>query len=157
MPLRQTRRHKEVPDQWFIDYGNFPLTECKDHCRAMQILPPEYYNNVQGVLDWFRERACVRQGNWLGTKFPFDPKWIIEAISDSTLYPIYYIISKYANSGELRTEQLTEAFFDHVILGLGEASEVSMSTGVTIELLERIKADVYYWYPLDINRAGKSI
>ena len=114
---------KKVPDQWFIDYGNVPLTErCKDHCRAMQILPPEYYNNVQGVLEWFRERACVRQGNWLGTKFPFDPKWIIEAISDLTLYPIYYIISKYANSGELRTEQMTEAFFDHVILGREEGS-----------------------------------
>jgi leucyl-tRNA synthetase len=87
-----------IDDQWFIDYGNEELTErTSAHCRSMTINPPEYAENVHGVLRWFRERACVRLGNWLGTRFPFDDRWIIEAISDSTLYPVYYILSVYAN------------------------------------------------------------
>ena len=147
---------KKVPDQWFIDYANATLTDqSKRHARSMHILPQEYYVNVQGVLDWFRERACVRQGNWLGTRFPYDPKWIIEAISDSTLYPIYYIVSAYFNSGQLKLESLNEEFFDHVFLGKGEVSQVAASTGVSAELLTQIKDDVYYWYPLDINLGGK--
>ncbi|WP_019176906.1 leucine--tRNA ligase [Methanomassiliicoccus luminyensis] len=147
---------KKVDDQWFIDYANAALTEnTKAHCRAMHILPQEYYVNVQGVLDWFRERACVRQGNWLGTRFPYDDKWIIEAISDSTLYPVYYLVAHYYNCGQLTADQMTEAFFDYVLLNKGEASEVSKKTGVSAELLDRIKQDVYYWYPLDINLGGK--
>jgi leucyl-tRNA synthetase len=147
---------KKVDDQWFIDYANASLTEnCKRHAKSMHILPQDYYVNVQGVLDWFRERACVRQGNWLGTRFPFDPKWIIEAISDSTLYPIYYLVAPYYNSGQLKLDSMNEAFFDYVLLGKGNVSEVSTSTGVSVELLDRIKEDVYYWYPLDINLGGK--
>ncbi len=83
---------KKVPDQWFIDYGNAELTgKCKEHAKEMEILPNEYYVNIQGVLDWFRERACVRQGNWLGTKFPYDEKWTIEAILG--LYTLSNILS----------------------------------------------------------------
>ncbi|MBQ7405157.1 MAG: class I tRNA ligase family protein, partial [Candidatus Methanomethylophilaceae archaeon] len=128
---------KRIDDQWFINYADKDLTErASEHCRTMDINPSEYSENVHGVLDWFRERACVRQGNWLGTKFPYDDRWIIEAISDSTLYPIYYIISIYANDGRIKPEQMTEAFFDYVILGKGTASEVSDSTGMTSDIVE---------------------
>ncbi len=104
---------KRIDDQWFINYADKDLTErTSEHCRNMDINPQEYADNVHGVLDWFRERACVRQGNWLGTRFPFDDRWIIEAISDSTLYPIYYIISLYANEKQISPEQMKEEFFD---------------------------------------------
>lgn len=147
---------KKVPDQWFIDYGNRELTEnSKDHALGMQIMPADYLSNIQGVLDWFRERACVRQGNWLGTTFPFDDRWIIEAISDSTLYPIYYLISRYANDGLIEEEQMTEEFFDFVFLGVGDIEEVSKNTGVEAALLRKMRDEVEYWYPLDINLGGK--
>lgn len=147
---------KKVDDQWFIDYANSEVTlASKEQAKRMDIFPAEYYQNIHGVLDWFRERACVRQGNWIGTRFPFDEKWIIEAISDSTLYPVYYTISKYANDGSLRPEQMTEEFFDLVILGSGDAAAVSESTGVDPGLLKRIQEDVRYWYPLDLNLGGK--
>ncbi len=147
---------RRIDDQWFINYADPDLTErTKAHAKDMQLNPPEFADNVQGILDWFRERACVRLGNWLGTRFPFDDKWIIEAISDSTLYPVYYTISLYANSKQILPEQMTLAFFDYVILGQGEVSDVSKETGISVELLEKIRADVLYWYPLDINLGGK--
>jgi len=147
---------RRVDDQWFINYADEKLTKrTSDHCRTMTINPSEYQNNVHGVLEWFRERACVRQGNWLGTKFPYDERWTIEAISDSTLYPIYYIISIYANNRTILPEQMTESFFDHVILGKHSAEQVSKETGITKELLKRIRDDVDYWYPLDLNLGGK--
>ncbi|MCL1978775.1 MAG: leucine--tRNA ligase [Methanomassiliicoccaceae archaeon] len=152
MPVRV----KRIDDQWFIDYGNEELTErTSDNCRGMEIYPPEFNENVHTTLRWFRERACVRQGNWLGTRFPFDEKWIIEAISDSTLYPLYYIVSIYANDGRISPENMTEEFFDHVVLGKGDVKKVSDSTGVPADILKEIRDDILYWYPLDVNLGGK--
>lgn len=147
---------KRIDDQWFINYADRKLTDAtKEHCRDMTIFPSQYYENVQGVLDWYRERACVRLGNWLGTRFPFDDKWIIEAISDSTLYPLFYMISLYSNSGQIAPAQMTPAFFDYVVLDKGEPAAVSAATGISPELLEGIRRDVHYWYPLDVNLGGK--
>ena len=147
---------KRIDDQWFINYADRQLTDStKEHCRDMTIFPAQYYENVQGVLDWYRERACVRLGNWLGTRFPFDNKWIIEAISDSTLYPLFYTISLYSNTKQITPEQMTPEFFDYVVLEKGEPSAVAGSTGIDQELLEKIRKDVHYWYPVDINLGGK--
>ena len=147
---------KRIDDQWFINYADRQLTDStKEHCMDMTIFPAQYYENVQGVLDWYRERACVRLGNWLGTRFPFDNKWIIEAISDSTLYPLFYTISLYSNTKQITPEQRTPEFFDYVVLEKGEPSAVAGSTGIDQELLEKIRKDVHYWYPLDINLGGK--
>jgi len=149
-------RIKRIDDQWFIDYGNEELTQrTSDQCRKMELYPQEFNENVHSTLKWFRERACVRQGNWLGTKFPLDEKWIIEAISDSTLYPLYYIISIYANCGKIYPDNMTEEFFDHVVLGKGNAEDVFKKTGVPVKILNDIREDVKYWYPLDINLGGK--
>jgi len=147
---------KRIDDQWFIKYSQEDWTEkAKGHAEAMNIYPKDYHNNLPNVLDWFDDRACARMGSWLGTRFPLDEKWIIEPISDSTLYPIYYLISLYVNEHGLKPEQMTEEFFDYVFLGRGEADDVAGKTGASAGMLDRIKADVAYWYPLDINLGGK--
>lgn len=147
---------KRIPDQWFIDYANPELTEhSKEHAKTMKILPREYYENIQGVLEWYRERACVRMGNWLGTRFPFDQRWIIEAIADSTLYPVYYVISMYVNDGRVKASQMNESFFDYTVLGRGDSASAENATGVPAKVLDDIRAEFEYWYPLDINLGGK--
>ncbi|MCE5297262.1 MAG: leucine--tRNA ligase [Euryarchaeota archaeon] len=147
---------RKVDDQWFINYADEELTaRSHDQAKRMHIIPTDYMTNVHGVLDWFRERACVRQGNWLGTRFPFDDKWIIEAISDSTLYPIFYTVTPYVNDGSVKAENLTTEFFDHVFLGKGDVNEAARASGLDPSLLAKIKADVDYWYPLDMNLGGK--
>ncbi|MCK5024285.1 MAG: leucine--tRNA ligase, partial [Thermoplasmata archaeon] len=148
---------KKIPDQWFIDYGDDNVTEIsKAFVRdEMNILPPEYKDSMPATLDWFKERACARLGNWLGTKLPQDPRWIIEPISDSTLYSAYYIISPYINAGSIKEEQLNDEFFDFAFLGEGEQDALSTSTGIPVETLEKVRNDFDYWYPLDINLGGK--
>lgn len=147
---------KMIPDQWFIDYGNQEATRiAKNHVPQMFIQPQDYKDNLPGILDWFQERACARLGNWMGTTFPFDERWIIEPISDSTLYSAYYLVSNYVNEGKLAPEQMDEKFFDHIYLKNGSTDEVSASTGIDKTVLENITADFDYWYPLDINLGGK--
>ncbi|MBN2127376.1 MAG: class I tRNA ligase family protein, partial [Candidatus Diapherotrites archaeon] len=147
---------KKIPDQWFINYSNEALTvKSKNHAEKMNILPKEFYNNMPGVLEWFQDRACARLGNWLGTKLPFDNRWTIEPISDSTLYPCYYIVSKFINLNKIKAEQLTEEFFDFVFLEKGTVQAVSKNTGITVSLLEEIQGEAKHFLPLDINLGGK--
>lgn len=146
----------KIPDQWFIRYSDRELTEkSKEHARNMVIKPKTYADNLPGTLEWFQDRSCARLGNWLGTDFPFDDRWVIEAIADSTLYPAYYVLAKFYNQGKIKAEQMTEGFFDHVYLGRGDPNELAQELGVEEELLGEIKDTFDYWYPLDLNLGGK--
>ncbi len=141
---------------WFIKYSDENWTKKSiNHAKKMNLYPATMKGTFANALEWFSDRACAREGRWLGTRFPFDENYVIEAISDSTLYPIYYTVSHYVNQNMLKAEQLTEEFFDYVFLGEGSLKTVSKRTGVDEKLLERIKKDVDYWYPLDLNLGGK--
>jgi leucyl-tRNA synthetase len=147
---------KKINDQWFIKYSDKELTnKTIDHTKEMLIKPENFKRNLPNILNWFNDRACARQGRWLGTKLPFDNTYTIEAISDSTLYPIFYLISLYSNSGKIKPEQMTEEFFDYVFLCKGDPKQVSKNTNISEQILNNIRKDVEYWYPLDINLGGK--
>lgn len=137
---------KKIDDQWFINYADPELTEkSKKQAQEMSIFPKEYYDNLPSILDWFGERACTRLGRWMGSKFPFDKKWTIEPISDSTLYPAYYIVSKFVNNKTLKVDDLTEEFFDYVFLGEGKGKEK----------WKPVRQEFEYFYPLNLNLGGK--
>lgn len=137
---------KRIDDQWFIKYSDPELTErSKEQAKVMHIFPQEYHDHLPAILDWFGDRACARLGNWLGSKLPFDSKWIIEPISDSTLYPAYYLISKWVTSKTIMVEELTEEFFDYVFLNKGKGKES----------WKPIREEFEYFYPLDLNLGGK--
>ncbi|HIJ11956.1 TPA: class I tRNA ligase family protein, partial [Candidatus Woesearchaeota archaeon] len=131
---------------WFIKYSDQEITDkTKEHVKSMNIYPHEFKEHLPGILDWFADRACTRLGNWLGSTFPFDDTWTVEPISDSTLYPCYYIVSKFVQNGTVSIGELDETFFDYVYLGIGEGKES----------WKPIRAEFEYFYPLDMNLGGK--
>jgi len=142
---------RRVPDQWFIHYGD-PVW--KEQTRAlthrMQFYPAEYGTELAGILDWYADRPCTRQGRWLGTPFPLDPSWLIEPIADSTFYPAYFVVRPFVADGRLGLEALTDELFDYVFLGRGEGAP-----SVSRTLLDEIRSEFLYWYPLDLNIGGK--
>ncbi|MFW6120949.1 MAG: leucine--tRNA ligase, partial [Petrotogales bacterium] len=138
---------KLIPDQWFIKYSDETLTkESKEYAENMNIFPQDYKHEMPKILDWFEDRAAIRKGSWLGTPFPFKKDWIIEPISDSTLYPAYYMLSNYVNQGKITAEEMNDKFFDYIFLGIGPAKNKTW---------KKIKSDFEYWYPVDINLGGK--
>lgn len=145
-----------IPDQWFIKYSEKELKEKTiEHSKTMTFYPKQFKTNFKGIIDWYNDRACARQGKWLGTAFPQDEDWTVEPIADSTLYPIFYIIAKYVNSGIITPEMLSEAFFDYVFLGEGNPDSLNKQTNIQPETLKEIREAIEYWYPLDLNLGGK--
>ncbi len=53
---------------------------------------PETRNQFEGVLDWLNQWACARSYG-LGSKLPWDPQFLVESLSDSTIYMSYLTVA----------------------------------------------------------------
>ncbi len=142
---------RRVADQWFLRYSDPAWkAETVASFADLSVVPDEYGRELPGIVDWFDDRPCTRRGRWLGTPFPLDPSWTVEPIADSTFYMAYFVVRRFVSTGRLEVRQLTDAFFDFVFLGEGPGEP-----SVARELLEEVRAEFRYWYPLDLNLGGK--
>lgn len=156
---------KIVTDQWFIQYGD-AAWKAETH-KAMQdvtFYPPLVRKQFEHVVDWLRGWACTRE-HGLGTHLPQDGRWLIESLSDSTIYMSYYTFAHLLERGTVTgatqragvdPADLSDAFFDHVLLGKGSAKEAARGS-VTLDLVERARREFSYWYPLDFRNSGKDL
>lgn len=148
---------KIFQDQWFIDYGK-PQWKKLVHewLDQMQILPEELRAEFNYVIDWLHEKACARKSG-LGTRLPWDPEWIIESLSDSVIYMAYYAIARSLKEHNIQSEQLTNAVFDYIFLGKGNASQAAEKTGLEPTVLEQTREEFSYFYPLDSRHSGRDL
>ena len=164
---------KILNDQWFINYGDKKWKKLAHECiNKMDIVPEEIRQEFNYVIDWLRERACARKSG-LGTKLPLDQDWIIESLSDSVIYMSYYILAKYVNhpnnnnsssdgSSKLiinlnNVDALNDSFFDYVFLGNGDVTQIAAECNVSISLIESIRNEFSYFYPLDARHSGRDL
>ncbi|HXW02199.1 MAG TPA: class I tRNA ligase family protein, partial [Candidatus Nitrosotenuis sp.] len=61
------------------------------------------------------------------------------------------------NSGELIADGLSDQFFNYVLLGLGEPKQVSAQCKISEDLLNRIRNDFVYFYPVDARHSGRDL
>jgi len=148
---------KIFEDQWFIDYGE-PEWKALAHknLERMEILPEELRTEYNYVIDWLHEKACARKSG-MGTKLPWDPEWIIESLSDSTIYMAYYTIVKHIKEHKIQPTQLTDEVFDYIFLGIGNAEEIAEKVGLNAEILEKMHNEFMYFYPLDSRHSAHEL
>ncbi|MGC9210215.1 MAG: leucine--tRNA ligase [Acidilobus sp.] len=147
---------KFVEDQWFLTYGDAQWKErAKAAVERMSFYPPELKAEFLKLVDWLRDWAFTHQ-NELGTPLPWDPTWVIESLSDSTIYMAYYTIS-HLIQGKVNPDQLKPEFFDYVLLGRGDPDSVSRATGLDRGLVEAARREFEYWYPVDMRISGKDL
>ncbi len=60
----------------------------------------ETRNQFNNVLEWLHEWACSRSFG-LGTRLPWDPVYLIESLSDSTIYMAYYTVAHLLHQGDI--------------------------------------------------------
>ncbi len=145
---------KLLSDQWFLDYKNEDWKAKTRHLLSeTKILPDKYRKQFEDTINWLHEWACVRNRG-LGTRFPFDDKRVIESLSDSTIYMAFYTIVHLIKENKILPEQLTSEFFDYVFLGEGDAAEISKKTKINIGVLNKIRGEFAYWYPMDERRTA---
>ena len=148
---------KIVENQWFLRYSDPEWKRrVKDHIMSMKMFPEEARQWFLNVVDWLRDWACARKTG-LGTKLPWDPEWIVETLSDSTIYPALYTISKYLNLGRVKPEQLTSDVLNYVFLGVGDPKKIASKAGIGIGVLREMREEFLYWYPVDMRISAKEL
>jgi leucyl-tRNA synthetase len=148
---------KVLNNQWFLNYGDKDWKELTIKCfDSMSILPQEIRAEFNYVIGWLRERACARQ-HGLGTKLPWDKDWIVESLSDSVIYMAYYIISKFVNNKTIIADNLSGEFFDYVFLNKGDSDKVSRITNISVDIINEIKKEFKYFYPVDSRHSGRDL
>jgi leucyl-tRNA synthetase len=156
---------KLLTNQWFINYGDENWKKLAyELIDNMEIQPEEIRQEFTNVIDWLKERACARKTG-LGTKLPWDSEWIIESLADSVIYMAYYPLSRYISNdidsensqNKILADDLSDRFFDYVLLGKSDRDQVAKDSRISVQLLEKIRNEFLYFYPVDSRHSGRDL
>ncbi|MBN2202898.1 MAG: leucine--tRNA ligase [Candidatus Aenigmarchaeota archaeon] len=138
-----------MENQWFLDFNAKGWKDKAYKClESMKLEPETTRKQFMDVFDWLDKRPCARKRG-LGTQLPFDKDWMIESLSDSTIYMTLYTINHLIRKHKIKAESLNHDFFDYVYLGKGNTSKVSESTNIEKNVLEEMRKSFEYWMPVD--------
>jgi leucyl-tRNA synthetase len=150
--------------QWFMKYGEEGWkNQIKEHVLSdqFQTYNKKTQHEFELIIEWLEEWGCTRtQG--LGTKLPWDEQFVIESLSDSTIYMAYYTVSHLlqgdlygATQGPLgiKAEDLTDACWDYVY----KKGSYPEGCAVPQESLDKMRHQFEYWYPMDMRVSAKDL
>lgn len=152
-------------DQWYLKYGEESWkTQILDHLNSSDFCT---YNDrikeaFSDAIGWLKEWACSRSFG-LGTLVPWDEQFVIESLSDSTIYMAYYTIAHFLQGGVLdgsqgspegiKPEDLTDEVFDFVFLN----APAPQKCKIKADVLEKMRKEFRFWYPMDLRVSGKDL
>ena len=140
---------KILHDQWFLEYSDPAWkAQVREHLKDMELVPPEVRAEFDRTVEWLKDWACTRKVG-LGTRLPWDRAWLIEPLSDSTIYMSYYTIAHRIR--EFSPDMLTPEVFDYIFLGKESANLPERKK------LEELRREFLYWYPYDIRFSAKDL
>uniref|UniRef100_A0A8D0ALT7 Leucine--tRNA ligase, cytoplasmic n=1 Tax=Sander lucioperca TaxID=283035 RepID=A0A8D0ALT7_SANLU len=150
-------------DQWYLDYGDAEWKQqANEVLKSLETFCEETRRNFEATLAWLQEHACSRTYG-LGTRLPWDEQWLIESLSDSTIYMAYYTVAHLLQGGVLngqgasplgiKPEQMTKEVWDFIFFKTSPFPK----TDIPKERLQRLRREFEYWYPVDVRVSGKDL
>ncbi|TDH05220.1 hypothetical protein EPR50_G00139610 [Perca flavescens] len=150
-------------DQWYLDYGDAEWKQqANEVLTSLETFCEETRRNFEATLAWLQEHACSRTYG-LGTRLPWDEQWLIESLSDSTIYMAYYTVAHLLQGGVLngqgasplgiKPEQMTKEVWDFIFFKTSPFPK----TDIPKERLQRLRREFEYWYPVDVRVSGKDL
>jgi leucyl-tRNA synthetase len=148
---------KVLEDQWFLRYSDKAWKEkTKEALDQASIYPETATQWFLNIIDWLREWPCARKSG-LGTPLPWSPGWIVETLTDSTVYMAFYTINKHITQHNIEAEQLTGEVFDYLFSGKGNVKKIAERSRIKRKLLEEMRSEFLYWYPFDLRISAKEL
>ena len=146
-------------DQWYLKYSDDAWTNRvrKHVSENFEMFSESAMNALTHAVGWLGDWACSRTFG-LGTKLPWDEQWLIESLSDSTVYMAYYTVAHLLEGLEGATKveatDLTEDVFDYIFSISDSPPE---SSSIPSDLLAKMRHEFQYWYPVDLRCSGKDL
>ncbi len=146
---------KILENQWFLKFSD-PKWKAlvRKAISKMKFYPEEARNQFLATVEWLKDKACTRKSG-LGTKLPWDKEWIVETLSDSTIYMAYYTIVRILNEKKIPPEKLTDEVFNFIFREEGGLNDVAEKSKLSGNVLRAMKEEFNYFYPVDLRTSGK--
>lgn len=155
-------------DQWYLAYGEESWSSAvKQHVLnqdRFDAYDATALSRYEYIIGWLKEWACTRQFG-LGTFLPWDTNWVIESLSDSTIYMAYYTIAhilqgpdnlegdKEKSPSKIDPSDLTKEVFDYIYRNKSLPADCK----IPVETLDQMKAEFRYWYPMNLRVSAKDL
>ena len=135
-------------DTWFLRYNNDEWARKVDVAiDGLDVAPESTRDQFRHTVEWLDEWPCIRNYG-LGTPLPWDDEFIIEPLSDSTVYMAYYTIAHRLQ--DIPPEQLTRDFFDTLFYGPEAVEEAP-------ERALELREEFDHWYPVDYRVSAEDL
>ena len=154
-----------LADQWYITYGEPEwLAAVQKHLKSNF----EMYNDSALQLqlyavEWFKDWACSRTFG-LGSRLPWDDNWLIESLSDSTIYMAYYTVAHFLQGGHIQGDRtgplgiapdMISDFDWNYIFAVTDT--LPGDSKIRKEHLDLMRNEFLFWYPMDLRVSGKDL
>ena len=144
-----------LEESWFLEYGDKGWKDkVNKNLDLIDIIPEDKRDDYHHTVDWLESWPAIRNYG-LGTKLPFDQDFIVEPLSDSTIYMAFYTIRHIIE--DVEADKLQPEFFNYVFRDKGTLEKVAEATDIDGEIIEKAKESFNYWYPLDYRTSGEDL
>ncbi|WP_435360216.1 leucine--tRNA ligase [Haloarchaeobius sp. DFWS5] len=135
-------------DTWFLRYNDAEWKQkAHDAVAGLDAIPENTREQYDHTIDWLNEWPCIRNYG-LGTRLPWDEDFVIEPLSDSTIYMAYYTFAHRLE--DVDPDEMDQQFFDTLFYG-EEAVENPSETALDL------REEWDYWYPVDYRCSGNDL
>uniref|UniRef100_A0A0R3S1Y6 leucine--tRNA ligase n=1 Tax=Elaeophora elaphi TaxID=1147741 RepID=A0A0R3S1Y6_9BILA len=147
-------------DQWYLNYDDEEWKkETKKALAQLNTYTEDVRRNLDATIDWLHEHACCRSYG-LGSRLPWDPQYLIESLSDSTIYNAYYTVAHLLQGGAIdgsivgpagiKASDMVDDCWDYIFLNRPYNEE-------TMPVRESQLALCRKEYPVDMRSSGKDL
>jgi leucyl-tRNA synthetase len=142
-----------LTDQWFINYGDQILKDKVNAFLDSDIMKcePQILKQLKTASNWLKEWPVSRNFG-LGTKLP-GTDYVIDSLSDSTIYMAYYTIAHLITKISITKIKNDSTIWNYIFLG----SALSEIYDDDKEVLDNMRKEFLYWYPVDVRVSGKDL
>ncbi|CAN1235730.1 Leucine--tRNA ligase, cytoplasmic [Linum perenne] len=150
-----------LTDQWYIIYGESEWKKLAEEClSSMNLYSDETRHGFEHTLSWLNQWACSRSFG-LGTRIPWDKEFLVESLSDSTIYMAYYTVSHILHNEDMygkkshpiKASQMTDEVWNFILCD----GPFPQSSDIPEDVLQKMKKEFNYWYPYDLRVSGKDL
>jgi leucyl-tRNA synthetase len=135
-------------ETWFLRYNDEDwMAKTKRLVGDLDTIPENTREQYTHTVDWLNEWPCIRNYG-LGTRLPWDEDFVIEPLSDSTVYMAYYTIAHRLD--EIPPEEMDRAFFDTLFYG-ADAAEAPDERAL------ELREEWDHWYPVDYRVSANDL
>jgi len=135
-------------ETWFLRYNDEDWkAKTKRLVEGLDAIPDNTREQYTHTVDWLNEWPCIRNYG-LGTRLPWDEDFVIEPLSDSTIYMAYYTIAHRLD--DIPPEEMDQAFFDTLFYGADAVEDPD-------ERALSLREEWDHWYPVDYRVSANDL